>query len=125
MHKEKRHPSWWQLWLLLPALGALAYVEASASLSVTGHRIVEVGLVLVGYALVSVWLRANEAAWLREMQDQAAGHKVRILLEMPEEPAVIARNNGNRRQRSEWCVPTQPVEPDPLTVDRRSEVLDA
>ena len=37
MRKERRRPSWWQLWLLLPALGILAFLEARAPLSPAGH----------------------------------------------------------------------------------------
>ncbi len=118
MHEEKRHPSWWQLWLLLPALGALAYVEASASLSVTGHRIVEAGLVLAGYGLVSVWLRANEAAWLREMRDQVTGHTFRLVQEPSKDPAIIPGNNGDR-QKPEWYASTPTVEPELNPVDRK------
>ena len=57
MTQESRRPSWWQLWLLLPALGILAFLEAGAPLSPAGHTVVEVAIILVIYGLVSVWLR--------------------------------------------------------------------
>jgi hypothetical protein len=125
MGTEKRRPSWWQLWLLLPALGILAFLEASALLSPTDHKVVEIGIVLVVYGLVSVWLRANEAAWLREMQDHVTWHKVGIPLARPHDPAAIPGNNGNGHRTSEWYVPTHPPEPDLLPGDRESEGYDA
>jgi UDP-N-acetylmuramyl pentapeptide phosphotransferase/UDP-N-acetylglucosamine-1-phosphate transferase len=62
-----RHPAWWRLWLLLLVLGGLAFLDARATLSPAGHKVVEAGIVLLVYGLIWMWLRANEAAWLREL----------------------------------------------------------
>jgi UDP-N-acetylmuramyl pentapeptide phosphotransferase/UDP-N-acetylglucosamine-1-phosphate transferase len=67
MDRMNRHPAWWQLWLLLLVLGGLAVLDARASLSSAGHKLVEAGIVLLVYGLIWLWLRANEAVWLREL----------------------------------------------------------
>ena len=115
MEKERRRPSWWQLWLLLPALGILAFLEARASLSPAGHRVVEVAIILVIYGLVSVWLRANQAALLRESRDDLAQTKVEMVVYLPSEPGIIVGGNGNGHHGLASHVPTHEQGADPLT----------
>jgi hypothetical protein len=110
MGKERRRPSWWQLWLLLPALGILAFLEVRASLSPAGHRVVEVATILVIYGLVSVWLRANQAGLLRESRDGLSQTTVETVVYLPSEPGIIAGSNGNGDHEPAWYVPTH--EPD-------------
>ena len=118
MEKERRRPSWWQLWLLFPVLGILAFLEAGASLSPTGHRVVEVAIILVVYGLVSVWLRANQAALLRESRDDLSQTTVEMVVYLPSEPGIIAGGNGNGHHEPAWYVPTHEPDADPLTVWR-------
>jgi hypothetical protein len=61
------HPAWWQLWLLLLMLGGLSVLDARAPLTAGWHKVVEAGIVLLVYGLIWTWLRANEAAWLRDL----------------------------------------------------------
>jgi len=119
MGKERRRPSWWQLWLLLPALGILAFLEARASLSPAGHTVVEVAIILVVYGLVSVWLRANQAELLRESRDALAQTKVETVIYLPSAPGIIAGGNGNGHHEPAWYVPTH--EPDADLVAARKE----
>jgi len=118
MRKERRRPSWWQLWLLLPALGILAFIEARAPLSPAGHTVVEVAIVLVVYGLVSVWLRANQAGLLRESRDAVAQTRVETIVYLPSEPGIIAGSNGNGHHEPAWYVPTPEPDADPLTAWR-------
>ena len=118
MRKERRRPSWWQLWLLLPALGILAFIEARAPLSPAGHTVVEVAIVLVVYGLVSVWLRANQAGLLRESRDAVAQTRVETIVYLPSEPGIIAGSNGNGHHEPVWYAPTPEPDADPLTAWR-------
>ena len=118
MRKERRRPSWWQLWLLFPVLGILAFLEAGASLSPAGHRVVEVAMILVVYGLVSVWLRANQARLLRESRDTLARARVETVIHLPSAPAIIAGSNGNGHHEPVWYVPTPEPDADPLTAWR-------
>jgi len=115
MGKEGRRPSWWQLWLLLPAFGILAFLEARALLSPAGHRVVEVAIILVVYGLVSVWLRANQAGLLRESRDALAQTRVGTVIYLPSEPDIIAGSNGNGHHEPAWYAPTHEPDADPLT----------
>jgi hypothetical protein len=114
MRKDGRRPSWWQLWLLFPVLGILAFLEVRASLSPAGHRVVEVAIILVVYGLVSVWLRANQAALLRESRDAVAQTRVETIVYLPSEPGIIAGSNGNGHHEPAWYVPTSEPDADPL-----------
>jgi hypothetical protein len=105
MNTEGRRPSWWQLWLLLPALGILAFLEAGASLSPAGHRVVEVAIILVVYGLVFVWLRANQVGLLRESRDGLAQTRVETVVYSPSEPGIIAGSNGDGHHEPAWYVP--------------------
>lgn len=123
MGKEERHVSWWQLWLLLAGLGGLAFVEVRVPLSVTGHRIAEVGIVLGVYAFLYVWVRANEATWLRGMQDQVTWHRVDT--DRPGHATVIAGKNGDEPGASEWRAVSQEVPPEAHPSERESVGTDA
>lgn len=118
MGKERRRPSWWQLWLLLPGLGILAFLEARASLSPVGHRVVEVAIILVVYGLVYVWLRASQAELLRESRDGLSQTRVETIVYLPSEPGIIVGSNGNGHHEPAWYVPTPEPDADPLTVWR-------
>ena len=115
MGKERRRPSWWQLWLLLPALGILAFLEVRASLSPAGHRVAEVAIILVVYGLVSAWLRANQARLLRESRDGLSLTGVETVVYLPSEPGIIAGSNGDGHHEPAWYVPTHEPDVDPLT----------
>ena len=118
MRKDGRRPSWWQLWLLFPVLGILAFLETGASLSPAGHRVVEVAIILVVYGLVSVWLRANQARVLDESRDALAQTRVETVIYLPSEPGIIAGSNGNGHHEPAWYVPTPEPDADPLTAWR-------
>jgi hypothetical protein len=115
MNTEKRRPSWWQLWLLFPALGILAFLEATAPLSTAAHKIIEVGIVVLVYGLVSLWLRANKARLLRESRDRLAQARVERAIYLPSAPGTIAGSNGNGHRETAWYVPTQEPDVDDLT----------
>ena len=56
------HPRWWQLYLTLPLLPALFLVERRLRLSAGGHLAAQIGIVLLIYGLIDLWLRANARA---------------------------------------------------------------
>jgi hypothetical protein len=56
---KHRGPAWWLLYALVPLLAGLCVVEPRAPLPPGWHRGVQVGIVLVIYGLVWLWLRAN------------------------------------------------------------------
>jgi hypothetical protein len=59
-----RQPAWWVLSALLPLMGGLLVLEHQVSLSPTGHKFLQISVVVCIYGLVWLWLRANTLALL-------------------------------------------------------------
>jgi hypothetical protein len=55
-------PKWWQLYLALPILIALFTLENRIKVSVRGHQALQIGILLLVYGFVHLWLKANETA---------------------------------------------------------------
>ena len=55
-------PKWWQVYLVLPLLAALFAVENRLKLSARGHQATQMGIVLLVFGLVHLWLKANAIA---------------------------------------------------------------
>ena len=83
MSSEKKHPKWWQLYVMLPILVSLFYPETRATLTETEHIIAEVGLLFLIFGFVQVWLRANRSA-LMSIDPAEAGWRIK-LYEIPME----------------------------------------
>jgi hypothetical protein len=62
-------PKWWQLYLTFPLIIALFMLDSRLKLSSRGHTIVQIGIVLLVYGLVHLWLRANATALSRMDQN--------------------------------------------------------
>jgi hypothetical protein len=56
------HPKWWQLYLALPILIALFALDGRLRISSSGHEAVQIGIVLLVYGLISLWIKANGSA---------------------------------------------------------------
>lgn len=63
-------PRWWQLYLTLPLLLVLFLVERRLRLSAGGHLVAQIGIVLLIYGLIDMWLRANARALSHAEQDE-------------------------------------------------------
>ncbi len=61
-----RKPAWWLLYLLIPVLIGLLFVDHELVLSLLGHQIVQFGILFVFLGLVVFWLRANSNALVRK-----------------------------------------------------------
>jgi len=66
MFYQKRRPKWGILYLILPLAGGLFWLEMKVPLSEVGHRAAQVGIVLLTFGLVELWLRTNRFAFLDE-----------------------------------------------------------
>lgn len=85
MQKPRSRPNWLVLFLVItPVLGVL-WLEAREPLSQVDHKIVEIGLVVLLYGIVAVWLKANEHIVMfdehqkRQRQDQHLPTRSRIV----------------------------------------------
>ena len=70
MSEKNQRPSWGLLYLVTALLMGLILIELRLPLSKTGHRVVEVGTVLLIYGFVLLWLKGNEVALLREEREK-------------------------------------------------------
>jgi hypothetical protein len=62
MFPSNPHPKWWQVYLSLPLLALLFFAETRLKLSVRGHQVVQIGILLLVYGLIYLWLKANAVA---------------------------------------------------------------
>ncbi len=78
MSSSHLHPKWWQLYLLFPLIIALFSFDFRLKLSPRGHQVVQIGILLVIYGLVHLWLRANAKA-LSEMDPGRYRGTIRVI----------------------------------------------
>jgi len=81
MSRLKSRPRWWTLYLTLPLLLALFLVERRLRLSAGGHLAAQIGIVLLIYGLIDLWLRANARALSHA--DQGETHETIIISPIP------------------------------------------
>ena len=62
MYSRVVRPKWWQLYLVMPLLLLLFAMDNRLKLPVRGHQAVQIGIVLLVYRLVRLWLMANSSA---------------------------------------------------------------
>ena len=67
-------PKWWQLYLAIPLLIALFMLDAHLKISSHGHQAVQIGIILLVYGLMYMWVNANASALL---QVDRSEHRVR------------------------------------------------
>ncbi len=57
---QVRKPVWWLLYALIPLLIGLLIIEHDLVLSLLGHELVQIGILVVVFGLMALWVRANE-----------------------------------------------------------------
>ena len=62
MLSQEKKPKWWQLYLTFPLLIALFVMDNRLKISSRGHQIFQIGIILLVYACVHLWLKANSNA---------------------------------------------------------------
>lgn len=97
MHPKPQHPSWWLLYLSLPAMIGLFWLERHLSLPETGLRLAELIIFLVVFGGIWLWLKANTGALIQED------------LEIWQAERMMSEQNPAR----EITVPDQDVNPQP------------
>jgi hypothetical protein len=66
MKKRLIHPKWLSLGLPIIVIFGLFWKEIQSPLSETGHTFAEVGLVIILFGLVNIWLNTNQATTLAD-----------------------------------------------------------
>ena len=88
MSTNTARPKWWQVYLTFPLLIALFMLDSRLKLSERGHQAVQIGILLLVYGLVHLWLKANARALSKMDQRQFHGTVIvtRIPLQQLPEP---------------------------------------
>ena len=108
MFNQKCGPKWGILYLVLPLTVGLFWLQMQSPLPEAGHRVAEVGVILLAYGLVAPWLRANRLAILNEdYRRQKKGSRQSRLWTIHREE-IPAEEPGNS--------PVQPVLPPVVNV---------
>ncbi len=81
MSSRTLRPKWWQLYLGLPLLLTLFIVDHQLDISVLDHQVVQIGIVLLIYGFIYVWLKANRRAFSQMDREQNGGRIV--VMRMP------------------------------------------
>jgi len=95
MSSNYARPKWWQLYLTFPLLIALLAVVNQLQLSMRGHQAVQIGIILLIYRLVHLWLRANAKA-LSKMDRMQYGRQVRVIKIPPYQLPTMDNENKKR-----------------------------
>ena len=81
MSSRPAHPKWWHVYLTLPLLMALFVLDSRLRISPRGHQAVQIGIVLLVYGLIHLWLKANRSALARGVGGQPL--KIYRVIEIP------------------------------------------
>jgi len=73
MSSSNLRPKWWQLYLTLPLLIVLFIVDNRLGITTRGHQVVQIGIVLLVYGLIHLWLKANASALSKMDQKRVRG----------------------------------------------------
>lgn len=63
---RRRRPNWWLLYLTVPLMLGLLVIEGRMPYPLVIHRIAELVIVLFGFGLMFLWVRANEGGLIDE-----------------------------------------------------------
>ena len=100
MLSQNTRPRWWQLYLTFPLLIGLFVMDARLRISNRGHQAVQIGIILMIYGLIHVWLKANRSA-LSRMDQSAYGRSFRVIQIPPAELSESAHQKRSILQLSD------------------------
>jgi hypothetical protein len=93
MTSSNNSPKWWQLYLTFPILIALFVMDHRLKISTPGHQAVQIGIILLVFGCIHLWLKANRSALLHiEMKQSNRPFRV---IEIP--PAQSPELDDERR----------------------------
>jgi hypothetical protein len=78
MSSKNIQPKWWQLYLIFPLLMVLFAVDNRLKISTEEHQAVQIGIIVIVFGLVHLWLKANSSALSKMDQAQYRG-TVRVI----------------------------------------------
>ena len=103
MTSSDARPKWWQLYLTFPLLIALFAMDSRLKISTRGHQVVQIGILLLVYGLIHLWLKANSSALSR--MDSRQFHGTVTVMRIP--PRQL-HHNGEGDDRV-FCLPDSEI----------------
>lgn len=91
MNTQTARPKWWQVYLTLPLLISLFIFDGRLKISERGHQAVQIGIVLLVYGLVHLWVNANQAALTKYSQ-----YRGKVVISRPHVYKLANTHNENR-----------------------------
>jgi hypothetical protein len=95
MSSNYARPKWWQVYLTIPLLIALFVLDSRLKLSVRGHQAMQIGIILLVYGLIHLWLKVNAKA-LSGIDQARYGGFVRVI-KMPPNQLPDGDNQDKKR----------------------------
>jgi len=103
MTSSDARPKWWQLYLTFPLLIILFALDSHLKISTRGHQVVQIGILLIVYGLVHLWLKANSTALSR--MDQRPYHGTVTVVRVP--PYKLSDTGEDKSQV--FCLPDSEI----------------
>ncbi len=91
MLSNEARPKWWQVYLTFPLLVGLFMLDNRLKLPSRGHQAVQIGIILLVYGLIHLWLKANASALSKMDQRQAQGRITVIQVPVSQLPGAEAQ----------------------------------
>lgn len=63
---KTRKANWWLLYATVPLMIIALVIESRMTYTQTTHQVAEIGIVIVAFGLMALWVQANRAAVERE-----------------------------------------------------------
>jgi hypothetical protein len=78
MFSSEKNPKWWQLYLSFPVLIALFVIDHRLKISAPEHEAMQVGIIVLIYGFIHLWLKANAGA-LSGMDRRQVHGRIRVI----------------------------------------------
>jgi hypothetical protein len=88
MSRKNRKPSWWPLFALLPLTMGALLLESRTTLPVWGHRVAQIGIVVLFFVLAGLLVRMNEGVLMWDEVRSADSKTSRIIYVREPQPPV-------------------------------------
>ena len=85
MSTKNLRPKWWQLYLTFPCLIVLFTLDSRLKISMRLHQFVQIGILIIVYGLIHLWLKANAEAlfYLDRSEHRGKIHIIQTFLGSP------------------------------------------
>jgi hypothetical protein len=99
MSTSNPRPNWWQLYLTFPLLIILFVADSRLRISSRGHQAVQIGIVLLVFGLIHLWIKANSSALSRMDREEDSGRITVIRIPSYQETELDLENHSKLESR--------------------------